>query len=56
MSLMLGDEYISKARRPLRTRNSIAAKSFLLIWMFFSNSALANDSKCGRVSYSRTLR
>jgi hypothetical protein len=35
-----GDEYISSCLFPLRSRYSIALKSFLLTDMFFRNSAL----------------
>lgn len=56
MSLMPGAEYTSSCRFPLRTKNSMAAKSFLLMCTFFSNSVLAKASKCGRVSCVLTIR
>lgn len=42
MSLTPGDKYISSWRRPLRSRNSTAAKSLLSILMFLSNSFLVS--------------
>ena len=45
MSFTPGDEYISSCLRPLRRRNSMAAKSRLSILMFFSNSRLASSQR-----------